>query len=202
MPTREDQAAAIDRGEDLPQERQNQWFRRASKALQDATLEAQGIKLNEQGEPQRPPPPPPGYVPGDEAMREIENARKTGAAALRVQQYFGDNQERKQQIIDWHQSLDPANTVANWVIENESVVAPQIMERLADNPEALQQIAEMPANQRDRWLGMLEGKIVAETHFAQQMAQQQQQWQQERRTTKAPPIIRPPRGGANPPRDL
>ena len=54
-----------------------------------------GIKLNEQGEPEAPPPPPPGYVPGDEAMREVENARKEGAAAMRIQQYFGNNTERK-----------------------------------------------------------------------------------------------------------
>jgi hypothetical protein len=40
---REDQAAHFDRGEDISQQRQKEWFRRASKALQDATLEAQGI---------------------------------------------------------------------------------------------------------------------------------------------------------------
>jgi hypothetical protein len=37
---RADEAAVIDRGEEIPQERQNKWFRRASKALADATAEA------------------------------------------------------------------------------------------------------------------------------------------------------------------
>lgn len=197
---RADQDAVIDRGEEIPQERQNQWFRRAHKALTDAALEAQGIQPN--GQDEQPSQPPPGYVPGDEAHAAVENARKTGAAALRVEQYFGGNAERKQQIVDWHSSLDPESHVANWVIENESHFAPQIMERLADNPEALQQLASMPANQRDRWLGALEGHIAAETNFAQQMAQQQQSWQQDRRTTKAPPIIRAPRGSASVPQDI
>jgi hypothetical protein len=98
--------------------------------------------------------------------------------------------------------MDPESHVANWVIENESHFAPQILERLADHPEALQQLASMPPNQRDRWLGALEGHTAAETNFTRQMAQQQQSWQQQRRTTQAPPPIRPPRGGTNPPRDI
>ena len=98
-----DQEDYFDRGEKLDERRDAAWFRRAHKALQDAALEAQGIKLNEQGEPEVPPPPPPGYVPGDEAMREVERARKEGAAAMRIQQYFGNNTERKEQITQWHQ---------------------------------------------------------------------------------------------------
>ena len=98
--------------------------------------------------------------------------------------------------------MDPENKVANWVIDNESAYAPQILEKLADNPQALQELAEMPASQRHRWLGALEGHIAAEQNFARQLQGQQQQWQQERRTTSAPPPIRPPRGGgAMPPRD-
>ena len=64
--------------------------------------------------------------------------------------------------------------------------APQIMEKLADNPEALQQLAEMPANQRHRWLGALEGHIAAEQTFGTTTGQQQQ-WQQERRVTSSAP---------------
>ena len=163
---RQDQEAYFDRGEQLDERRDAAWFRRAHRALQDAANEAAGIKLNEQGEPEAPPPPPPGYVPGDEAMREVENARKEGAAAMRIQQYFGNDTERKTQITQWHQAMDPESKVAQWVIDNESAYAPQIMEKLADNPEALQQLAEMPANQRHRWLGALEGHIAAEQTFA------------------------------------
>ena len=77
---------------------------------------------------------------------KLSERAKTGAAAMRIQQYFGDNTERKEQITQWHQAMDPEGKVATWVIENESTYAPQIMEKLADNPEALQQLAEMPAN--------------------------------------------------------
>ncbi len=200
---KEDQEAYFDRGEELDERRDAEWFRRAHKALKDAELEAQGIKLNEQGEPEAPPPPPPGYLPADQVESMLDQERKTAAARVRIDQHFGSNAERKEQITQWHQAMDPQNKVAQWVIETETPFAPQIMERLADNPEALQEIASMPSRQRDRVLGMLEGKIAVEQRYAEQMRGQQQQWAQERRTTQAPPPIRPPRGGgANPPSDL
>jgi hypothetical protein len=81
-------------------------------------------------------------------------------------------------------------------------MAGPIMQRCADNPEALQQLAQMSPAERSRWLSKLEGHLEAELKFGQQLAGQQQQWQQERRVTHAPPIIHPPRGAANPPSDL
>jgi hypothetical protein len=102
-----DQAAAMDAGEELDDDRQAKWFRRAHKALQDAALEAQGIRFDEQGQPELPPPPPPGYVPGDEAAREIEEARKVGAAQMRINQYFGDNQEARDNVTQWFEAMDP-----------------------------------------------------------------------------------------------
>ena len=198
---RQDQEDYFDRGEKLDERRDAAWYRRAHKALTDAANEAAGIKVNEQGE-QQPQEAPPGYVPGDEAVATAERARKEGAAAMRVEQYFGANNEAKQAIVQWHQALDPESKVAEWVIENETPFAPQIMQALADNPDALQEVAAMSPQQRDRVLGMLEGKIAAEQTFSRQMQGQQQQWQQERRTTRAPPIITPPRGAANPPSDL
>jgi hypothetical protein len=199
---RADQFVAMDLGEELGAEAQAKWFRRAHKALQDAALEAQGIKLDEQGQPELPPPPPPGYVPGDEAAREIEDARKTGAAAMRVDQFLGGNEEPRQNIVEWHQAMDPEGHVAQWLIDNESSMAGPIMQRCADNPEALQQLAQMSPSDRSRWLSKLEGHLEAELRIGQQLAGQQQQWQQQRRETKAPPIIHPPRGAANPPSDL
>jgi hypothetical protein len=74
--------------------------------------------------------------------------------------------------------------------------------RTTENPEALQQLAQMSPSERSRWLSKLEGHLEAEMRIAQQLQGQQQAWQQERRTTHAPPPIRPPRGGANPPSDL
>jgi hypothetical protein len=200
---REDQAAAIDRDEELPDNRKSAWYRRASKALSDAAAEAQGIRTNGEQQPE--------FMPQDARPEEygapsdpVEHARKTGAAMERVKQYFGDNQEAKQHIVDWGQAMDPESTVADWLIQNESAVAPQILERLAAHPEGWSQLAQLSPQTRDRWLAKLEGHIEAEISFASQQRQQQQQWAQEqqRRTTHAPPIIRSPRGGANPPRNI
>jgi hypothetical protein len=200
---REDQAAAIDRDEELPENRKSAWYRRASKALADAANEAQGIRTNGQEQPQFMPQdarPDEYYAPAD----PVEHARKTGAAMERVKAYFGENQEAKQFIVDWGQAMDPESTVADWLIQNESAVAPQILERLAAHPEGWSQLAQLPPQTRDRWLSKLEGHIEAEISFASQQRQQQQQWSQEaaRRSTHAPPPIRAPRGGANPPRNI
>jgi hypothetical protein len=201
---RQDQAAVMDRGEEIPEDRKSQWYRRASKALSDATNEALGIKSNGWTGP----PENPGYVESSEGvdpqqLDPVGYARKEGAAAQRVAAYFGDNQGAKQNIVDWGQAMDPESHVAEWLVDNESSVAPQILERLAANPEGWQQLASLPPQTRDRWLSKLEGHIEAELRFGQQQAQRQQELAQlaERRTSKAPPIIKAPRGGANPPRD-
>jgi hypothetical protein len=49
---------------------------------------------------------PPGYSSDSEGYSP-DYARKEGAAQVRIQQYLGDNAERKQQITDWHQAMDP-----------------------------------------------------------------------------------------------
>ena len=196
---REDQEAYFDRGEQLDERRNSEWYRRAHKALTDAANEAAGIKPDEQGEPEEAPS---GFVPANEVEQMLDQERKAAQARMRVDQYFGGNAERKDEIVNWHQAMDPGSVCAQWVIDSGTPVAGQLMERLADHPEALQQIAEMSPSQRDRTLGHLEGRILAETQMAQQMRQQDQQWHQDRRTTKAPPPIRPPRGGANPPSDI
>jgi len=196
-----DQGLVIDHGEDLGEERQAKWFRRAHKALTDAALEAQGIDPNAL-EGQQPQEPPPGYVPGDEAAWEIEEAHKTGAAQMRINQYFGDNQEARQNVTEWHQAMDPEGTVAQWIIDNESPMAGPIMQRTTEHPEALAELARLSPAERSRWLSKLEGHLEAEMRIGQQLAGQQQQWSQGRRTTQAPPPIRAPRRAANPPSDL
>ena len=58
---------------------------------------------------------------------------------MRIQQFIsGTTPSAKNRLLQWHQAMDPEGKVATWVIENESTYAPQIMEKLADNPEALQ----------------------------------------------------------------
>jgi hypothetical protein len=199
-----DQGLVIDHGEDLGPERQAKWFRRASKALQDAALEAQGVKLDEHGQVEADQLPPPGYVPADEAAREIEEAHKMGAAQMRINQYLGGNEELRQQITDWHAAEDPEGTVAQWVIDSGTEMAGPIMARCAQHPEALRELASLPPEQRSRWLSKLEGHLETELRIAAQLQQQQQQaqWTQGRRVSNAPPPINPPRGAASPPSDL
>ena len=134
----------------------------------------------------------------------LTEERKTAEARMKVDAYLGPGiNDRKQQIIDWHSALDPESHCAKWIIDSGTPVAGQIMEQLAAHPEALTEIAQMQPRQRERILGNLEGKLMAEQHFAQQMAQQQAQWaQQPRRVSSAPPPISAPRGAANPPSDL
>ena len=43
---RRDQTEVMDKGKPIPEERQRQWFRRASKALSDAEMEAAGLQSN------------------------------------------------------------------------------------------------------------------------------------------------------------
>jgi hypothetical protein len=126
-------------------------------------------------------------------------------AAERVNQYLRGNEEKRQNIISWHENMDPTGSVADWIIANNSSMAGPIMERCADNPEALRLLAEMPSHERSRWLSKLEGHLEAEQRIGAQMAQQQQQWQQEqsRHISRAPPPIpRMPGGGANPPSNI
>jgi hypothetical protein len=111
---REDQAAVIDRGEEIPGARQGEWYRRASKALQEATLEAQGIQPNSQ-QPQGQPtyiPDAAGYE-SESQSQDPDYARKEGAAQVRIQNYFGNDTEKKQNIVDWHQAMDPQCTAAD-----------------------------------------------------------------------------------------
>ena len=46
-----------------------------------------------------------GYV-RRRSMREVENARKEGAAAMRISNILGTT-ERKTKITQWHQAMDP-----------------------------------------------------------------------------------------------
>jgi hypothetical protein len=198
---REDQAAHFGRGEEISQDRQNKWFRRASKAVNDAVNEAQGAlqtALGQQPQPQQ------QYSDADyqaAAQSDLDYMRKQGAAAERINQYYGDDKERRQAVVDWGQAMDPESHVAQWLIDNESTVAPQILERLTASPEAWRELAELPPQTRSRWLSKFEGYVEAELKFGKQQAQQQQ-LQQARRTTSAPPPIRPLHGGASPARNV
>jgi hypothetical protein len=197
---RQDQAEAIDEGIDLPHDRQNSWFRRASKALSDAANEARGVRPTS-GQEQ----PQPTYIPDEyrpEPVRDEDYGRKTGVAAERVRAYFGPDVETKQNIIAWSEAMDPQSHVASWLIENESPVPGPMMSRLKDHPEEWRVIAELPARQRDIALATLQGNLMAEMNFAQRLAQQQQSWGQQHRMSHAPAPIRPPRGAANVPQDL
>jgi hypothetical protein len=78
--------------------------------------------------------------------------RKQGIVSERISRYFGDNQELKQSIVDWGAAMDEQGTVADWLIQNESSVAPQILHRLSQHPEGWAQLVSLPPQTRDRWL--------------------------------------------------
>jgi hypothetical protein len=195
---RRTQDKALHRGEKLTDEERTKWFQRTNKALTDAAAQAAAPNA------QKPAPIPPSYQSGaqQDTAQWLSNQ---GASAERVNQYLRGNEEKRQNIISWHESMDPTGSVADWIIANNSSMAGPIMERCADNPEALRLLAEMPSHERSRWLSKLEGHLEAEQRIGAQMAQQQQQWQQEqsRHISRAPPPIpRMPGGGANPPSNI
>jgi hypothetical protein len=204
---RRDEEDAMFKGKDISEDRKSAWYRRASKALNDAQMEAAGIKSN--GLPSQEIPE---YIPRNARSDDFypeqfdpNYQKKEGAAAERVRQYLGNNQERKQQIIEWHQAMDPECKTATWLIQNDSPIPGAIMGWTANNPEALQTIASLPARQRDIALAHLQGQLMAQESYAQQMRQQQAQWSEAagRRVSNAPPpISRMPSGGAAPPKDL
>ena len=127
---RRDQSEVIDKGKPLSEDRQRTWYRRASRALQDAANEAAGIQPNGQ-QPQQQPQYDQSYQQYQDPAQSLDYMRKQGAAAERINQYYGNDQVRRQAVVDWGQAMDPDQHVANWLIDNESTVAPQILERLA-----------------------------------------------------------------------
>jgi hypothetical protein len=200
---RRDQVEVIDEGRELPEDRRRSWYRRASKALNDAAMEASGL------EPRREldasvtqfNPTDQQYDPSQDPVY----ARKAGIVTEKINQFFGDNRNRRQEIVDWGSAMDERGEVADWVIRNECAVAPQMFERLVSHPQAWAEIAQMDPQTRDRTLSKLEGAIEAEMRFANQQQAQAQQWQEQaaRKVTRAPPpISRMPTGGALPPSDI
>jgi hypothetical protein len=176
---REDVDALKD-GKELSATEMAEARRRTHRALQDAAEEA--AEVNDQVQ----------YEPYREEHHDTELARKTGASAERVNQYIGNDAEKRQHIVDWHQAMDPQSHVATWCIENESPCPGQIMQYTADNPEVLSQIAQLPQRQRDIAIAHLQGMLIAQQQYAEHQSQQYD-WQR-RNISKAPPPIRSPRG--------
>jgi hypothetical protein len=128
------------------------WYRRASRALSDATEEQTGIPPKGQAQEWQSSPE---Y---GEQISETELSRRTGQAAERVRQHFGSNFENvRQNIVEWHQAMDPESRVSSWLIENESPIPGAIMQYTSDNPEILRTIAELPPRKRDLALATLQG---------------------------------------------
>lgn len=195
---RADQEAFFDRGEDLPESRKSEWYRRAHKSLSDAANEAAGVTAEMESQQQEPAPE---YAPEDAIQDTPEYREGVGAARVRFEQHFGGDAERKQTVMEWHQALDPEHSIANWYIQSGSPVAPEMADLLANNPTQLEQIAQLPPRQRDAALSKLEGYVTARKQFIAQQADWQAQAARERASSKAPPIIRAPKGQAMPPSD-
>jgi len=104
--------------------------------------------------------------------------------------------EVRQMIGETISLYQPGQAIIDTLTESE--LAPQIVERLYQHPEAIEALNNMSPAEARRQLTKLEGAIEAEQRYAAQPGQVPQP----RRITKAPPPMRAPSGGANPPSDL
>jgi hypothetical protein len=140
---------------------------RTREALQNATAEA--AQLNGQMQQQEWQAPALEY---GQQLPDTEYHRRVGQVAERVNRVIPDKFDRDV-IVEFHTENDPNGYVANWLIENELPVPGEIMQWTSNNSQALRQIAGMPPRQRDLALATLQGKLMAEQEFRQQLAQQQ-----------------------------
>ena len=159
--------------------------------IKQATAEASAAADNLEAPPDRGP----GYVSLEEAAQAVEQASNFARAQTRMQAYFPDAEIRRQ-IGETISLYEPGQAIIDHLTESQ--LAPQIVERLYQHPEAIEPLNKMQPAEARRYLHQLEGVIMAEQNFAAQNGQVPQP----RRITKAPPPMRTPSGGANPPSDL
>lgn len=116
----------------------------------------------------------------------------------RFKQHFGNDEDRRNFTISAWQAYDPDHQVDHMLIGSE--LGPQVAEKLAEHPELIGKLAELPPQERERLFNRIEGVVMNEAYIAQQ--QRYHTGSEPRRVTKAPPPINPVRGGAMPPSDV
>ena len=191
--------------EDMSGAQMQEWHSRTHQALQRAANAA--ARARGEVEPFSAQQPSeeniPGYIgPEHPQYDEIIEANKA-----RFSEHFDnpDNigssmtaAEHKKSVTDWITTFDPKNVLIGHFMA--SPLGPQMMEALEGEGEAIKYLANLPPQQRAREVAKLEGFV----HAKQMMAAEggAPQAPQPRRVSQAPAPIRPPRGGANVPKDL
>jgi hypothetical protein len=173
-------------GVEFSDDRRRDFQHRIKQATREASAAADGLAV--------PPDLGPGYVSREEAQQAVEQASNFARAQTRMETYFPDPEVRRHigETISFYQ---PGQAIIDTLTESQ--LAPQIVERLYQHPEAIEVLNNMSPAEARRQLAKLEGAIEAEQNFAAQNGYTTQP----RRVSKAPPPITSPRGGANPPSD-
>jgi hypothetical protein len=140
------------------------------------------------------------YTAEQEREAELARAEKNGADLatykMRAAQALNEHPDYWQAVQSTFSVIPPTQEIAQQLLEAEE--GPEIIWRMTQNVDALQQLNEMPPKEAEKFLHTLNGHIMAEKAMARRFAANPQP----RRMTNAPPPFRVPGGGANPPTDL
>jgi hypothetical protein len=93
-------------------------------------------------------------------------------------------------------AIPPTTEIAEQILSCEH--GPEIVWRMCQHPEAIEQLNALPPKEAERMIAKLDGAIMAERQVAKRFAG----YSQPRRETRAPPVFKTPSGGARPPQDL
>jgi hypothetical protein len=173
-------------GVEFSDDRRRDFQHKIRQATAEAAAAADGLEA--------PPDLGPGYVSREEATQAVEQATNFARAQTRMETYFPDPEVRRH-IGETISLYQPGQAIIDTLTESQ--LAPQIVERLYQHPEAIEVLNNMSPAEARRQLTQLEGVIMAEQNFAAQNGYAPQP----RRISKAPPPIKSPSGGANPPSD-
>ena len=191
--------------EDMSGAQMQEWHSRTHQALQRAANAA--ARVRGEAEPFSAQQPSEENIPGYIGPEHPHYDAIIDANKDRFSDYFDDPNnigssmtaaEHKKSVTDWITTFDPKNVLIGHFMA--SPLGPQMMEALEGEGEAIKYLANLPPQQRAREVAKLEGFV----HARQMMAAEggAPQAPQPRRVSQAPAPIRPPRGGANVPKDL
>jgi hypothetical protein len=132
---------------------------------------------------------------------ELAQAEKYGADVtaykMRAAQTAAEHPEYWDAVKSTFSVIPPTQEIAQQILECEH--GPEIVWRMCQHPDAIQQLNEMNPREAELVIAKLDGAIMAEREVAKRFAANPQP----RRVTAAPPIIKSPSGrGANPPSDI
>jgi hypothetical protein len=142
---------------------------------------------------------PADYEAEQGRQAELAEAEKRGADLatykMRAAQALNEHPDYWEAVQSVFSVIPPTLEIAQQLLEAEE--GPEIIWRMTNNVDALQQLNAMPPREAEKFLHTLNGHIMAEKAMARRFAANPQP----RRISNAPPPLRSPSGGANPPSD-